>query len=110
MNEENLKILFKNKDALKSNKAIDFFNKAYFWDCFQDKVLLDEDFVLVIQRVLSRSSDFDDLKILSDIYNIEAIIYVIKTETNQIFGNERIERISKHFNLEIKNNFNRYIL
>ncbi len=109
MNKENLKILFKNRNTLKSNKAIDFFSKVYFWDRLQDKVLLDEHFVLVIERVLSRAADFNDLKILSDIYNIEAIIYVIKRKNNQIFGNERIERISKQFNLDINTNFNNYI-
>lgn len=91
-----------------SNKAIDFFSEVYFWEYDLNNILLDEDSNLIIERVLSQSPNLDiDLVQLESFYSINLIINIIKKRNNQIFGNERIEIISKRYNLDL-NNFKRY--
>ncbi len=83
-------------------RAIDIFNKVYFWDCAKDKIDLVNDAEFVIERVLSQSINKQraiDLEKIIEIYPIELIKKVVKNST-QIFGNERIEQISERIGIK----------
>lgn len=98
------------KKEYKNLKAVDFFRAGFFWDCVQDEIMLYDDFDLVIQRVLSRSSNLSkDLNVLDKIYFKNAIKYIALEKSGQIFGVEQIEQIAKHYSLNPKK-FRRYFL
>jgi hypothetical protein len=87
--------------------AISYFSSAYFWDCKNNEIFLDTHFKLVIERVLSQSLILKkDIVNLEHIYHIDLIISIAKN-SQQIFGNERIEFISIRYNIGL-NNFLRY--
>lgn len=89
-------------------KAVDFFRAGFFWDCVKDEIMLYDDFELVIERVLSRSSNLSkDLLILDNIYFEEVIKSIALDKSGQIFGVEQIKYISEHYKLN-PNNFRRY--
>ncbi len=78
-------------------KAIEVFKPVYFWDCIKEEIDLKDDADFVVERVLSRSLNDDRVENLNKLikyYPIEFIREVSKNST-QIFGNERIEEISK---------------
>ncbi|MGP2571262.1 DUF6922 domain-containing protein [Ornithobacterium rhinotracheale] len=91
-------------------KAIEIFNEGFFWDCKKDQIDLEEDYDLVIERVLSHSMSYnrmENFQKLKEIYPLE-LIQEIAVNSTQIFGNEIIEDIAKFFDLNPKD-FYRYI-
>lgn len=95
-------------EKFKGEKAILFFRRGFFWDCKQDKIYLDTDYDLVIERVLSRSANLSiDLPLLDSIYLKNVIKDVAIERSGQIFGNEQIEEISKHYKIQPEK-FRRY--
>ena len=94
----------------KGKRAVDYFSSGFFLDCQKDKILIDQDYDIVIERVLSRSYCLEkELLILDDMYPRELIIELAIEKSGQIFGNEQIEEISKHYNLDPKK-FRRYFI
>lgn len=93
----------------KNQKAVDFFRPGYWWDCDKDKILIEQDYDIVIERVLSQSNELSrDLAVLDKIYTEEIIKYIALEQNGQIFGFEQIEEIAKHYNLDA-NKFRRYV-
>ena len=88
--------------------AIKYFKKSYFWDCELGDIRLKSHLFLIIERVLSQSLELEkDLAQLEDIYPISKIKEIALSST-QIFGNERINFISKKYNLNSLNFINFY--
>lgn len=94
--------------SLKGEKAVRFFRRGFFWDCVQDDILVDNDYDLVIERVLSRSANLaKDLSVLDNIYPKKVIKSVALEKSGQIFGVEQIEEIAGHYKMNPKQ-FRRY--
>lgn len=84
---------------MKLDLAINHFNKSYFWDCEPKEIKLRSHIILIIERVLSQSLDLEnDLIKLENLYS-KSKIKKIAISSKQIFGNERIEKISNKYNL-----------
>lgn len=97
-------------DKFKGEKAVKYFHPGFFWDCYKDNIIFDNDYDLIIERVLSCSFDLKkDLEILEEIYPIKLIKKIAIDNSGQIFGNEQIEKIAIHYKLNPKK-FRRYYI
>lgn len=91
-------------------KAIEVFEPYFFWDCQKEKIDLENDAEFVVERVLAYSlNEYETINLekLITIYSIDFVREVAKNST-QIFGNERIELISKRIGVD-PTEMNRYI-
>lgn len=94
--------------GIENQKALNFFDRIFFWDCKADLIMLEGDYDLVIERVLGESLNYDkDFPVLKKIYPLE-LIKEIALPNTQIFGNERIEAIANFFGFN-KEDFYRWI-
>lgn len=85
------------------NKSIALvFPKGMFWDVDMKKLSIDFDKNFIIQRVLSRSKNkVAYLESLESFYPKKDIIN-LAINSPEIIGNEKIEFISKRYNIEPK--------
>lgn len=94
---------------MKKDLAIKHFKKSFFWDCDPKEIKLEEDYPLIIERVLSQSLNLnEDLKKLDTIY-LKSIIKRVALSSTQIFGNERIQFIANRYNLKVIDFYRYYI-
>lgn len=93
---------------MKNQKVIDVFNSGFFWDADLNALSFEEDKEYIIERVLARSFWLkEDLEKLEALYDRE-LIMDLAINSIQIFGNEQIEAIAQHYNLNPESFF-RYI-
>lgn len=93
---------------MENQKVIDVFNSAFFWDADLDTLSFEKDREYIIERVLARSLWLnEDLVKLENFYDKDLIIS-LAVNSGQIFGNEQIEEIAEHYQINPKN-FVRYV-
>lgn len=89
-------------------KLSGIFPAVMFWDVNMEKLSVKKDKNFIISRVLARFMNNDDyLKKLESIYSISEIKR-IAMKSNEIFGNEIIEHLSKRYKLS-PYDFKKYI-
>ena len=87
------------KNRLVSKKLSHLFPAVMFWDVDMDMLSLNRDKDFIIPRVLGRFMDNDKyLDNLEAIYPIDEIKN-FAINSNEIFGNEIIERLAKRYHL-----------
>lgn len=94
--------------TMKNQKVTDVFRAFFFWDADLDTLSFEEDKEYIIERVLARSLWLEeDFQKLEQLYDKDLIID-LAINSIQIFGNEQIEEIAQHYNLQ-PTQFVRYI-
>lgn len=85
------------------------FKTSFFWDYQIENLDLKNDAIIVIERVLSQSLNLErDYPKLLNIYTSDFIKKIFENSV-QIFGNERIEKISSFLNINPQNIQNYFI-